>query len=242
MLKHSKISLFLGLVLICTLPYVNGNLMGIDFGSSFMKATLVKAGKPFGIIENTASKRKTETMVSIGVENRLFGADSVLEMGKYPKTTFSEISRTFGRPFDSERIAKMKEQRFIFTDFVSEERGFTAWKITRPGSADSESEEETLYSEEVIAMLLGYVKMLAEIQSESTVRDCVITIPSWFTYDQRLMIKDAAELVNLKVLQLVHENTAAATMYAIDNKIEQNSTKTVMFYNMGSMDTEVTIA
>jgi molecular chaperone DnaK (HSP70) len=30
------------------------------------------------------------------------------------------------------------------------------------------------------------------------------------------MIRDAAELANLKVLQLVHENTAAATMFAID--------------------------
>ena len=31
-------------------------------------------------------------------------------------------------------------------------------------------------------------------------------------------------------------------MYAIDNKIEQNTTKTIMFFNMGSMDTEVQIA
>lgn len=90
--------------------------------------------------------------------------------------------------------------------------------------------------------MFGYVKMLAEIQSETSVRDCVITIPSWFTYDQRLMIKDGAELANLKVMQLVHENTAAATMYAIDNKVEQGTQKTVLFYNMGSMDTEVTIA
>ena len=42
-------------------------------------------------------------------------------------------------------------------------------------------------------MLLSYVKMLAEIQAGGSVRDCVITIPSWFTYDQRLMVKDAAE-------------------------------------------------
>jgi molecular chaperone DnaK (HSP70) len=35
------------------------------------------------------------------------------------------------------------------------------------------------------------------------------------------MIKDAAEnLSGLKVLQLVHENTAAATMFGIDTKFE----------------------
>ena len=52
-----------------------------------------------------------------------------------------------------------------------------------------------------MAMLLGYVKMLAEKQAGGTVRDCVITIASWFTYEQRLMVKDAAEgLAGLNVL------------------------------------------
>ena len=233
----------LGLVVLCALPVVSCNLIGFDFGSNFMKATLVKAGKPFSIIENTASKRKTETMVTIGAENRLFGADSFLESSKYPQTTFAQLHRLFGVPFDSDKVATLKKDRFLFNEFVADERGLVAWKITRPANGDEDpKEEQILFSEEVVAMLFGYVKMLAEIQAETTVRDCVITIPSWFTYDQRLMIKDAAELANLKVLQLVHENTAAATMFAIDNKIEADKSKVVMFYNMGSMDTEVQIA
>jgi len=74
--------------MLCT---VKADLIGFDFGSSYMKATLVKPGKPFGIVENTASKRKTETMVTLGEENRLYGKDSFLESGKYPKTTFTEV-------------------------------------------------------------------------------------------------------------------------------------------------------
>jgi len=70
---------------------VRATLIGFDFGSSYMKATLVKPGQPFTIVENTASKRKTESMVSIGTENRLFGADSLLEASKYPKETFVEL-------------------------------------------------------------------------------------------------------------------------------------------------------
>jgi len=57
---------------------VSADVIGIDFGSSYMKATLMTPGIPFQIVENTASKRKTETMVSLGTENRLFGADSLL--------------------------------------------------------------------------------------------------------------------------------------------------------------------
>jgi len=35
-------------------------------------------------------------MLTIGSENRLYGKDSFLESGKYPKTTFSDILRIFG--------------------------------------------------------------------------------------------------------------------------------------------------
>lgn len=40
---------------------------------------------------------------------------------------------------------------------------------------------------------------------------------------------------------MVHENTAAATMFGIDKKIENDETFKVLFYNMGAMDTEVSI-
>jgi hypoxia up-regulated 1 len=82
------------------------NLIGIDFGSSFIKATLVRPGKKFEIVENTAGGRKTETMLTLGTENRLYGADAFLESGKQPKTTFAEFQRTFGRQFDSDWVAK----------------------------------------------------------------------------------------------------------------------------------------
>jgi len=107
---------------------------------------------------------------------------------------------------------------------------------------EQEPIEQIFTSEETVAMLFQYVRMLAEIQAGGIVRDCVITVPNWFTYDQRLMIKDAAEqLANLNVLQLVHENTAATVMFAIDNKIEHDAKKLVLFYNMGAMDTEVSL-
>jgi len=186
-------------------------------------------------------------MLTIGVDNRLYGADSFLESAKYPKTTFSEIQRTFGQKFDADLVAKFKEERYVTNEFVADERGYVAWKVTKPALGDEEAEEQILYNEEVMAMLLGYVKMLAEKQAGGAVRDCVITIPSWFTYEQRLMVKDAAEgLAGLNVLQLVHENTAAATMFAIDHRAkidpEPEKNLTVLFYNMGGMDTEVLIA
>ena len=153
------------------------------------------------------------------------------------------MARTFGTPYDEEYLAKFKQERLIFNTFAPDERGQVAWQITSPEvGEDGERKLQTLYSEEVLAMAFEYVKMLAEKQAGTGVRECVITIPSWFTYDQRLMIKDAAEMVNLKILQLIHENTAAATLFGIENQVDADKELKVLFFNMGSMDTEVTVA
>lgn len=54
------------------------------------------------------------------------------------------------------------------------------------------------------------------------------------------MILDAADIAGLSVLQLIHENTAAATMFGID-RLDTEKPVTVLFYNMGGMDTEVSL-
>ena len=51
---------------------------------------------------------------------------------------------------------------------------------------------------------------------------------------------DAADIAGLSVLQLVHENTAAATMFGID-RLDSEKDVIVLFYNMGGMDTEVSL-
>ena len=54
------------------------------------------------------------------------------------------------------------------------------------------------------------------------------------------MINDAADIAGLSVLQLVHENTAAATMFGID-RMDREKPVIALFYNMGGMDTEVSL-
>jgi hypothetical protein len=56
------------IALLSLIMAVNANVIGFDFGSTFFKITLVKPGSPFSIVENLTSKRKTETMMTIGNE------------------------------------------------------------------------------------------------------------------------------------------------------------------------------
>lgn len=54
------------------------------------------------------------------------------------------------------------------------------------------------------------------------------------------MMQDAAELAGLFVLQMIHENTAVATIYGID-RMDKDAPHYVLFYNMGGVDTEVSL-
>lgn len=71
-------------------------------------------------------------------------------------------------------------------------------------------------------------------------KDAVITVPSSWGQEKRRMLIDAAELGGLNVIQLVHENSAAAIMYGID-RLDTEKDLNVLIYNMGGRDTEVSV-
>ena len=53
------------LLLGCLMENASANVIGFDFGSTFFKITLVQPGNPFQIVENTTSKRKTESQFTV---------------------------------------------------------------------------------------------------------------------------------------------------------------------------------
>jgi molecular chaperone DnaK (HSP70) len=54
------------------------------------------------------------------------------------------------------------------------------------------------------------------------------------------MLQQSAEIAGLNVIQLVHENTAAAVMFGID-RMDTEKDVNVLYYNMGATDTEVSV-
>jgi len=156
----------------------HAHVLGFDFGNTFFKITLVKPGSPFSIVENTTSKRKTESMLTIADDVRLWSADAFNGAARFPKTTFANVAGYLGKAFDDEELKQIRGDKFILNDFVKDERGLVAFQTF---SLDSKDEQTIYYSEEVFAMILKYGRTLSEIQSEgATVKDAVITIPSYF--------------------------------------------------------------
>lgn len=70
----------------------------------------------------------------------------------------------------------------------------------------------------------------------------MITVPAYFNQAERKAVLRAAEIVNLKVLQLINSNVAAALNYGVFRRKDFNSSgSTFMFFDMGSTGTVATI-
>ena len=103
---------------------------------------------------------------------------------------------------------------------------------------------ETSYTiEELLAMLLKKAREYASDFAEQAIEAAVITVPPYFTQSERRAIKRACELANIKLLQLMNDNTAVALNYGIFRRKDFNATgSTYLFYDMGAQSTTCTIA
>jgi molecular chaperone DnaK (HSP70) len=96
-----------------------------------------------------------------------------------------------------------------------------------------------LAPEEITGMMLRYIKFLSDKFSKADIKDCVITVPVFFGYKQRQSIHQSAELAGLNVLGIINENLGAAIQYGLEKKF--NKTENLIFYNMGSSHTQVSL-
>jgi hypoxia up-regulated 1 len=52
------------------------SVLAIDYGTDYIKASLMKPGVPFDVLLNKDSKRKIQSSVAWKGDDRLFGADA----------------------------------------------------------------------------------------------------------------------------------------------------------------------
>ena len=74
------------------------------------------------------------------------------------------------------------------------------------------------YPEEISAMILKKLKQNAELYLNRKIKKVVITIPAYFTENQREATKIAGEGAGLEVIKIINEPTAAALAYGLGVK------------------------
>ncbi|KAG6857031.1 hypothetical protein H0H87_010704 [Tephrocybe sp. NHM501043] len=180
------------------------SVLAIDYGTDWIKASLMKPGVPFDVLLNKDSKRKIQSAVGWKNGDRLFGGDAAAMASRFPSDVFTALKYLQGAPHDSETVS-------FYAKISPSELTETARKTV--GVKRSDGTEWSV--EELVAMQFAYVKELAEAVAEEKVRDVVVTVPPFYSQGERDAVVDAIEISGLRTLALINDGTAVAVNYAM---------------------------
>lgn len=220
------------LVLWCSAGTDGAAVMSVDFGSEWMKVGVVSPGVPMEIALNKESKRKTPAVLSIRDGLRFFGEDAQTVGVRFPSSAYSYLLDLLGKTYDNP-LVESYQKRFPYYEMEADpERNTVLFK-----------NGDILYSvEELVAQLLNKAREFAEDSTGQPITECVIVVPGFFNQAERTAMLSAAQLANLKVLQLINDYTAVALNYGIFRRGEMNETaQYFVFYDMGAQKTTATV-
>lgn len=248
-------------ILLCALFFFTADVfavsavLGIDLGTEYIKAALVKPGMPLDIVLTKDSRRKELSAVTFKPSpdgpkkgefpERLYGSDAMALSARFPGDVYPNLKTLLGLPVDSPAVQEYAARHpalQLESHKVKNTAAFRSKEAFAP-------EEEAWLVEELLAMELQSIQKNAENAADAaggaTVRSVVITVPPFYTTEEKRAIETAAELAGLKVLSLISDGLAVGLNYAttrtFPNINEGEKPEHHMVFDMGAGSTKATI-
>ncbi|KAL6238934.1 hypothetical protein BDW75DRAFT_177457 [Aspergillus navahoensis] len=231
-------------------------VLGIDVGTEYLKAALVKPGIPLEIVLTKDSKRKESAVVAFkpsrqndaSFPERFYGGDALALSARYPDDVYMNLKTLLGLPFNDGKgeLIEAYHARFpaLRLEDAPGERGTIGLRSNRLGEAER---KDAFLIEELLAMQLKQIKANADnlAGKGSDVRDAVITYPAFYTADEKRSLQLAAELAGLNVDALISDGLAVGLNYAMSRTFPSVSDgekpEYHVVYDMGAGSTTATV-
>ncbi|KAL7903224.1 Hsp70 domain-containing protein [Trichoderma sp. SZMC 28014] len=196
-------------------------VLGVDLGTEYIKAALVKPGIPLEIVLTKDSRRKETSAVAFKpirgavaegqYPERNYGADAMAISARFPGEVYPNLKPLLGLPLGDAIVQEYAARHPALKLQAHATRGTVAFKTTT-----LTPEEEAWMVEELLAMELQSIQKNAEVTAggDSSVRSIVFTVPPFYTTEEKRALQMAAELAGLKVLSLVSDGLAVGLNYA----------------------------
>nr|UOF76411.1 heat shock 70 protein 4 [Xylotrechus quadripes] len=209
------------------------SVIGIDLGNESCYVAVAKAG---GIetIANDYSLRATPACVAFSGKNRILGVAAKNQQVTNMKNTVYGLKRLLGRKYKDSHV--QREIQMLPYTVVEEKNGGIGIKVNYL------NEEYKFSPEQCLAMLLTKLKDIATTALQTPINDCVISVPSYFTNNERKALLDSAAIAGLNVLRLFNETTATALAYGIykqDLPAPEEKPRNIVFVDCGQSSLQV---
>ncbi|KAH8698881.1 putative Hsp70 family chaperone Lhs1/Orp150 [Talaromyces proteolyticus] len=229
-------------------------VLGIDLGTEYLKAALVKPGIPLEIVLTKDSKRKESAAVAFKPSResnsqfpeRFYGGDALALTARFPDDVYANLKSLLGIPFENSEIVKQYGDRYpaLQLEQASGDRDTVALRSQK--LAGNEGKHAFLV-EEILSMQLKQVKANAEALAGkgTNIRDAVITYPAYYTAEEKRSLELAAELAGLNVEALISDGLAVGLNYATSRTFPSVSDgqkpEYHLVYDMGAGSTTATV-
>ena len=191
-----------------TVPRVSSPI-GIDLGTAYSCIGVFRHGR-VEIIPNEYGNKMTPSFVAFNDMERLIGDSAKNQRAMNPLGTLFDAKRLIGRRSD-DPIIQHCHRYWPFK--IVDVNGRPAVEVEYKG------EVRVFCAEEILAMILGRMKDIAEEYLGCVVTDVVITVPVYFNDIHHQATRDAAAIAGLNCLRIVIEPVAAAMAYGFENKV-----------------------
>ncbi|CEN62434.1 Putative Hsp70 family chaperone Lhs1/Orp150 [Aspergillus calidoustus] len=231
-------------------------VLGIDVGTEYLKAALVKPGIPLEIVLTKDSKRKESAAVAFKptrqsdalFPERFYGGDALALSARYPDDVYVNLKSLLGLPFNDGKgeLVETYHERYpaLRLESAPGERDTIGLRSNRLGE---EEKKDAFLVEELLAMQLKQIKANADALAGkgSDVRDAVITYPAFYTAYERRSLQLAAELAGLNVDAFISDGLAVGLNYAMSRTFpsvtDGQTPEYHVVYDMGAGSTTATV-
>ncbi|MGA9522954.1 MAG: Hsp70 family protein [Myxococcaceae bacterium] len=201
-------------------------IIGIDLGTTNSCAAFVEGDGNVKLIPYKGGDYTIPSIFAVDDKgNELIGHEAKRQWQLNPRNTVYGAKRLVGRGYQS--------------DIVEAMRKVIQYNV-RPGQKndvviDVAKKEYSL--QDISARILNKIRDVASNYLRVPVQRAVVTVPAYFSDRQRQAVKDAGKLIDLEVVRIINEPTAAAVAYGVGRGLNTR----VAIYDLGGGTFDVSI-